>query len=269
MSEDVFSVIVTYNFDEKIIKNIEAIVEESTWLLIIDNSTSDESIQLLEIIKNKYPQIEIIKNKVNEGLPKSYNKAIRIAQDNKAQYFVTFDQDTLINSGTIKELIRLMGVYSLDSIGPSLNKCEDGANAEISYPKFIISSCNVTRTYVFEKVQFDEDLFIDDVDLDFCLALEKNNYKFGKARNVCVAHEIGEKYRGRFGISFFAHTPFRYYYIFKNYYVLKKKYDSDYLKKLHLRLILDQFVILLFFKKKDRVAAFEFIRKGKAEGRKL
>lgn len=267
MEPKIIAVVVTYNFDNSIVQNLKAISDECS-LLVIDNSTKEESKKQICELMRVFPHVRFIRNNSNIGLAKAYNQAVEYAKEDKADYFVTFDQDTFIKKGTIKELIDLMNKYDLDSIGPSYGTRQNDKN-EIAHCNFLISSCNISRMKVYEHIRYDESLFIDNVDVDFCLSLKKYGYKFARATRIFVDHALGEKYQGRFGISFKAHSPFRYYYIFRNYFILRKKHNDNYLRKIHIRLILDFVVIILFFKRNDRKDALHYIKTGYSEGKNI
>lgn len=265
----IFSVIVTYNFDDSLFDNIKNISIQSQ-LLIIDNSINDIMNEKLQIISEKYKNIKVIYNKENMGLSYSYNLALKYAKEGNYDYFVTFDQDTHISENTLLELIELMDKYNLDSIGPNFRKISKYKDTELSFPKFIISSCNITKMQVYDKIQYDDNLFIDNIDLDFCLLLKKYNYRFAMANNIFITHSIGEKYTGKFGIEFYAHSPKRYYYIYRNYYILKRKYNNEkYLRRVNLRLFVFKYFVLYLFKKKDRKKAISYINTGIQDGKAI
>lgn len=266
---DILSVIVTYNFDDSLVNNIKNISAQSQ-LMIIDNSACDIIDEKLNIIRKQYQNIIVIQNKRNMGLPYCYNLALNYAKKGDYNYFVTFDQDTNIHENVLVDLINLMNKYKIDSIGPNYRDISKKEHDELSFPKFIISSCNVTRMSVFDKIQYDNNLFIDNVDLDFCLMLKKCNYKFALANNIIINHKIGDKYSGKFGIKFYAHSPKRYYYIYRNYYILKRKYNNDkYFWKLYLRLFIFKHFALHFFKHQDKKKIIDNINKGINDGENL
>jgi rhamnosyltransferase len=74
---------------------------------------------------------------------------------------------------------------------------------------------------------YDDDLFIDFVDMDYCLRMKKKNFKILKAMRVVLHHELGSKQtRNILGlkISFRDHTPWRYYYMMRNRLLLYRRF---------------------------------------------
>lgn len=87
---------------------------------------------------------------------------------------------------------------------------------------------------VWQKVGgFDQQLFIDMVDADFCYRLRLAGYKIICINKVGMIHELGDTFRIRFlyrDRTILNHSAFRKYYIFRNtIYVLRKyKIAHDY-----------------------------------------
>ena len=90
-----------------------------------------------------------------------------------------------------------------------------------------ITSGSCTRLSAWEKIGgFDEKLFIDSVDFDFCYRIRKTGYVIIQTREAVLEHSIGEVKKNKLlGIPYSEHSAFRYYYISKNniYYPLKNR----------------------------------------------
>ena len=91
-----------------------------------------------------------------------------------------------------------------------------------------ITSGSLIKAEIFEAAGFyDETLFIDYVDTDFCLRVQKGGYKILSVSSAFLEHELGQRQaRHFFGlqISFRIHTAWRYYYIFRNRLLLYRRY---------------------------------------------
>ncbi len=92
------------------------------------------------------------------------------------------------------------------------------------------TSGSLIKREVFESVGFyDDDFFIDFVDIDFCLRLKKHGFRVLKAMQVELQHELGSKQtRNLLGlkIPFRDHTPWRYYYMMRNRLLMYRRYYS-------------------------------------------
>ena len=69
-------------------KNIE------TEVIVVDNNSVDGS---LEMLKEKFPQVQLIANKENLGFSKANNQAIKIA---KGEYVLLLNPDTVVEENT-------------------------------------------------------------------------------------------------------------------------------------------------------------------------
>ncbi len=102
---------------QRAIKNIDAEI------LIIDNSSTDDSCAM---VKSKFPQLTFIENKENVGFSKANNQAVAVA---KGEYVLILNPDTAITETSIKEVIKkaeklnnlgALGCYLMDGKGDFL-----------------------------------------------------------------------------------------------------------------------------------------------------
>lgn len=107
----------------------------------------------------------------------------------------------------------------------------------VSYPKKVIASGNIINLKVWKEVgKFDEVLFIDEVDNDFCFRLIRKGYRILRFNNLKMIHQIGDYQFQLIRKKYSYHSSFRLYYIFRNHYVIMKRYPEykkEYRKELH------------------------------------
>ena len=79
---------------------------------------------------------------------------------------------------------------------------------------------------------YDEELFIDNIDIELSFRLIVNGYKLAQVKNTQIIHKIGEPEKSRiFRIKYYSHSPERFYWMYRNErYLIRKYYHS--LKKL-------------------------------------
>jgi len=94
-------------------------------ITIIDNGSSDDSIN--NLIENK--KIFLIKIGKNLGYSSGYNYAFKKIKNNKDDYYLLLNNDTILNEETIGHLVDSMKIYGENNIyGPNILNNNDGRN---------------------------------------------------------------------------------------------------------------------------------------------
>ena len=215
-------VIVTYNpniIDLK--KNLIAIQSQLDKLVLYDNAS--ENISEINTLCTEI-NIICIKSDRNIGLGAAYNFVINMYRSD-FDYLITFDQDTFLKSDTIEKLLELFKVdVNVGIVGPSFSKREKFYKREYSQVDYLIQSCCIFSKEVIAKVGFfNEKLFIDSVDFEYCLRALISKFKIFKSNTVFIDHNLGVL-KKRFGLSYIQHNVLRNYYISRNHKYLTIKY---------------------------------------------
>jgi GT2 family glycosyltransferase len=71
-------------------------------VIVADNASTDNTISFL---KDHYPQITVLKNKINEGFAKGYNIALKQVE---ADYYILLNSDVEVSPGWIEPMIIMM-----------------------------------------------------------------------------------------------------------------------------------------------------------------
>ena len=103
-----------YNSENFILKTIESVVNQtySNWeLLLIDDGSTDNTIQIVEDFKQKYTNIKLFQNPTNLGAAQSRNKGILEA---KGDYIAFLDADDLWKSIKLDLQIQFMQTHNCD-----------------------------------------------------------------------------------------------------------------------------------------------------------
>lgn len=86
-----------------------------TW--VVDNASSDGS---PEMIRERYPDVNLIENCENLGFARANNQALRLA---RGRYLVLLNNDTIALPASIRHLVRFMEVHPRAAVcGPKLVK---------------------------------------------------------------------------------------------------------------------------------------------------
>ncbi len=126
-------IIVNYNveyFLEQCINSVlKALAKTSGEVIVVDNCSIDGSV---EMVKNKFPQIQLVENKDNTGFAKANNQAISLA---KGEYVLLLNPDTVVEEDTFVKCIECMdanqkvgglGVKMIDGKGEFLPESKRG-----------------------------------------------------------------------------------------------------------------------------------------------
>ncbi len=102
----IITIIVTYNGEHWIERCINSLIisEIQLYIIVIDNNSTDSTVKL---IKNNYPEVELIKSDKNLGFGKGNNIGLRKAIKENADYVFLLNQDAWIEPDTISKLIEV------------------------------------------------------------------------------------------------------------------------------------------------------------------
>jgi len=99
-------VILNWNGAKLLQQFLPSIIEfskgDSTDIVLADNGSTDDSLQILQ---NQFPEVKILDLKQNYGFARGYNEALK---QTDAEYFVILNSDVEVTSGWLDEPIRLM-----------------------------------------------------------------------------------------------------------------------------------------------------------------
>lgn len=224
---------VIYNPDEQVINNIKTYFDKVNVCVVVDNSEKKNIV--CELLKNT-PKITYIDMHGNKGIAAALNRGIEFLQKKDIDYVLTMDQDSKFPKQYYEKIINLVEKYGNEYsvVGLNYNYSSKELNDEIVEAQYWLTSGNFVKITDFNKIgKFDEELFIDYVDIEYGYKLYKNNLKLCYLKNFSLEHEIGNPIQiNLFGKKFFAmnHNAIRYYYRYRNSYYLYKK-DKIFFKK--------------------------------------
>ncbi len=112
---NILIIIPTYNEAENILKLIEKINDVvfnlNCSILIVDDSSSDGTFELIYDYQKKYKNIYLIKRKAKMGLASAYIEGFRFGLNNGFDYFIQMDADFSHNPDYLPELIDKLKTY--------------------------------------------------------------------------------------------------------------------------------------------------------------
>lgn len=260
------AVIILYNPDQNVINNISSYIYDLDKLYIIDNS-DEKDIILVNKLK-EYLNICYIDNHGNKGIAYALNVGCTAAIKNGYKWVLTFDQDSLVSLGMIEELLKykannvaIISPFHADKYFP-FNKTDTMIQEVLS----VATSGNLLNLEIFEKIgRFEEKLFIDYVDIEYCLRANTSGYKILLVNNAILKHKLGEISQHEFlGKKFYTsnHNYLRRYYNARNRVYVYRKYSfyHDYIKEDKKTFLKEVVKIVLF--EKDKVKKVYYILLG-------
>ena len=239
---DISVVIVNYNVKDLVDHCISSIYTANTHnhkieIFFIDNNSIDGSVNL---IRNKYPDINVIVNDKNIGFSKANNIALRRIQ---SEYVLILNPDTVLEEGSFEKLINFCKIN--ENVGAVTSKLilENGKldfACKRSFPtlavavprmlglsklfptskifgKYNLTYLDVNKTYEVDSIcgafmfipkkvldvagLFDEDYFMYGEDIDLCYRIKSKGFKIFYYPDVTTIHYKGVSTR-KTGLSY-------------------------------------------------------------------
>ncbi|MBU2699073.1 rhamnosyltransferase [Sporomusaceae bacterium BoRhaA] len=228
-------VVILYNPEDHIINNINSYVSYVDVLYVIDNSdtVNEQLVKHLIACAN----VRYIKNKENMGIAYSLNVVLNKIQGNYT-WLLTMDQDSFFYQRDIELYANMLKNFAdkpdVVSVAPIL-VTEDtyviDNNKDQQQVTRCITSGNIIKVKTAIEVGgFDEKLFIDEVDHEFCYRCNSKGYKIFKIKDIKLIHHMGNPTRKKFlGIYRYYPTNHNYirdYYITRNMFYVLQKYPN-------------------------------------------
>lgn len=225
--------IITYNPDIRRLQlNISSVIFQVNLIIIIDNGSSNiEEIEKLIIDNYDSSKFVLLENKKNLGIAKALNQACQKAIQLNYEWILTLDQDSISPSDLVEKLYMQIE-KEVAIVAPNIqyenNDNEDNIDDTIvTEVDWVITSASLTNLNIWKQLNgFDELLFIDGIDRDYCIRANKNGYRVLLVKGVRLVHRLGDmRCKKVFGktIHVTYHTPKRKYYMTRNVIYLDKK----------------------------------------------
>lgn len=251
-------IIVTFNSQTQIVKCLESLdnyTELSVEVLIIDNASSDKTV---EIVKKEFPEVKLIQNTTNIGFTKACNQGARIA---KGEYILFLNPDTVIKNkedlkllldfAESKKKLGAIGAKVLNpdgSIQPSYGALptllriifdrlpffNKNLGIQVRHPRlyrhtnragWVSGCCLLIKKKVFDEAGgFNEEIFMYGEDYDLCFRLKAKGYENYYYPRFQIVHNDSGK-------NNLLRKPHKYFSMRKGFLIFMKKHKSflDYL----------------------------------------
>lgn len=228
MKEKIYTILVAYNPDiEHLKKSITLLLQQTDKVIICNNSETNINLGSENIVTFNFNE--------NLGIAKAQNIGMEWAFSNGADFILQLDQDSLIASdmvlnliSTYKKLVTLgfspgfVGPVEKDIDSHEINKKRFSLGKKIDNDiwavKETISSGGLIPKHAYSKIGGnDERLFIDLVDIEYCWRLQANGLGVYVTNKATLLHKLGNgKKEVILNYRIDDHPAIRYFYQTRN-----------------------------------------------------
>jgi rhamnosyltransferase len=186
---------------------------------------SKPSADITRNFKDDVDDVMIVDNTGNNiGIAAALNLGLKRAIDEGYDWLLTMDQDSMFENGALKELktIAFSSKENIAIVSPFHFIKKTPKKTSIEEVSITMTSGNLLRVSAAKKAgPFEEKLFIDSVDNEYCLRLRKNGFRIIRVNNSILHHKLGEL---NSVFNTVTHNATRRYYITRNMLYVMRKY---------------------------------------------
>ena len=277
----VSAVIITYNVENDFKNRINKLKGKVNEIIVVDNGSKAETISMLKELEK---EITIIYLEKNKGIAYALNKGIKYSIEKGYDWILTLDHDSIVTDDMIKNMLKcyegfdqelkekvamLVPVHVEEKEYENNNIINNEEVASKLYTEVLteITSGALTKSSIYKNVGlYDEKLFIDLVDHDYCLALNKKGFKVIQVNSGVLIHNLGDSIKKSIlGLKMIPtnHSPLRRYYMSRNRHYIWDKYKQDFQGWVltdKRRFITENLKIILF--ENNKIEKLKYIREG-------
>lgn len=233
----VAGVVILYHPDDTVVQNIQSYLPHVEKLYVADNTEgkmSDIALQLSA--QNK---VQLLYDGSNEGIAKRLNEAASIAIKEGFQWLLTMDQDSRFEEGSLQNYFSCADNY-LHKNKTAMFGVEHEKEKEISQScepvekNRLITSGSLLNITLFQTVgKFNEQLFIDEVDFEYCYRARLKNHLIVQFQNIFLTHAIGvssqhHSLKNLRVTKRALHSPKRMYFMVRNFLYVNRIYKKQF-----------------------------------------
>jgi rhamnosyltransferase len=241
------SIIILYNTNPNEFVSILDLHKKNFSNIILVNNSPEIFLDSL-----KTSQVTIINNPANIGLSSALNVGILEAKKQGAKMVALFDQDTLLPDDFVQNMLKYINAFQgdkktalfspvyfnhvTDDYGSIINfkpfrliRSKPDKQESVTHPQYVITSGSFIPISVLDDVGLmREELFIDFVDIEWCLRARAKGYEIVAFPQVEIAHHLGDSSVSFMGTNYPIHSPLRMYYYFRNAMYLYRKPEIEF-----------------------------------------
>lgn len=276
----VYIIIINYNgYKDTIecVKSLENIKYKNYKIIILDNDSKDGSEENLRKVLLGHT---IIQTGKNLGFAGANNLGIKYAIDNRADYILLLNNDTIVDDDFLDYLIEGFGVsQDIGMVGGKIYYYDEpdkvwyaggefdelrakgkhytvDSNSKYKMVEFITGCMQLISVEALRKVGYmNEKFFLYFEDVDYCFRFIKNGYKLMYSSNAKIYHKCGGSANYKSSLSIFYSNRNRYLFINENF----KGLRALVMKFIYYFELLIKFIIYTGERKKSIVNVIKYI----------
>jgi rhamnosyltransferase len=245
------SITVAFNPElARLAQQLRALTGQVGEMVVVDNGSQPPLQELFPRHASEYPQfgaptLRLVTLPQNEGVARGLNVGVEAARESGAAFVLLLDHDSVPAADMVSHLMAAHergasrpGAPRVAAMGPRVKdlrdsreypfvrlgwlrnrhmRCGEGSD-EIVECDFLISSGTLVPLDAYAAIgAFEEALFIDSVDREWCFRARDRGFVL---EGVCAAqldHRLGDRRRGvANGFELVVHSPVRLYYMTRN-----------------------------------------------------
>jgi rhamnosyltransferase len=216
--------VVLYKPDAIMLQRISEYAGRLELLIVVDNT---EHADLSDLYAG-FPTVCYVPFGENKGIATALNVAAKIAISKSASWLLMLDQDSQMQPTTFSMIKAYVTNISKPTVAlvstVQVSKSSDakllaGGPAIKQINRAMTSGSTINLAAYLKCGAFEDKLFIDHVDNEYCLRLRKAGFQILQLSHVALNHSLGETRSltiGKWKFQYIVHKPFRSYYYVRN-----------------------------------------------------
>ena len=193
---------------------LQSIVSNNDHVVVVDNGSSDQSI---ERIKSEFQEVEVIENGCNNGFAAANNQVL---SRGNSHYFLLLNNDVVVDSQLLEQIVSTFDQYPraavvspqlcsangdaqrsskhfmqpIDEVLPGFARRKKAlpADSEVVQVDSVIGACMAVRASAINEAGIlDEEFFFYFEETEWCNRFYKNEYTVLLDKRILVIHEKG------------------------------------------------------------------------------
>ncbi|HEY5368457.1 MAG TPA: hypothetical protein VIJ75_05630 [Hanamia sp.] len=264
--------VILYHPGKIVIENILSYINSVERLYIVDNTEMPIS-EITDALK-KIPNTIYLHDNENKGIAARLNQVSGLASKDNYDWLLTMDQDSSFPNDTLINYLKCTnefeGKEKVSMFGISFDKSLDDPNICNSIKvNHLITSGSLLNLKLLPAIGgFDEKLFIDEVDFEYCLRSVATGFYIIQFPNIFLVHNLGQtsfhrSFKTTKLTSRVLHSSIRLYYMTRNFLYVQSKYKETFSDEIKLRRkILFNRIKNNMLYNKERFKVINFMLKG-------